>query len=285
MHHTVDVPPTDGEGDAAAVVEAAPAESHRHARRPPPDRLDAGAGPPPEGDRRLQGLDARALTLSASARSSRVPQPNSGVPIRPFPAAFRRVNRAVSGGCCPLGRRSGRWPMARSRPHRLCNRCSGRARRLAGVGASVQSIRQRSSALRRVRPAGVPGGTPSRRRSIHPSRFRAAATTTGSSSGSYPPQAQRSAAEPAGAGSSHSRCRRRRARRSRPPAAAPPASRAARRSRPTPRRSRATRSSPSRRRRRSSTSRRCFPGSTRSPAASSISTWRSARPCSSARCR
>ena len=33
-----------GTGGAAAVVEAAPAQSHRHARRPAPDRLDAGAG-------------------------------------------------------------------------------------------------------------------------------------------------------------------------------------------------------------------------------------------------
>ena len=46
----------------------------------------------------------------------------------------------------------------------------------------------------------------------------------------------------------------------------------------------ATRWSPSRRRRRSSTRRRAFPGSTRSPGASSISTRISARPSSSARC-
>ena len=47
-----------GELPAAALAEAAPAESHRHAGGAPSDRLDAGAGPPPEGDRRLQGLDA-----------------------------------------------------------------------------------------------------------------------------------------------------------------------------------------------------------------------------------
>ena len=68
LHHTVDVPPTEEQGRAAAVVEAAPAESHRHARRPPADRLDAGAGPAPQGDRRLQGLDARAV--SGAQRSS-----------------------------------------------------------------------------------------------------------------------------------------------------------------------------------------------------------------------
>ena len=56
LHHTVDVPPTQ-ESYAAALVEAAPAEPHRHAGRAPPDRLDPGAGPPPEGDRRLQGLE------------------------------------------------------------------------------------------------------------------------------------------------------------------------------------------------------------------------------------
>ena len=63
---------------------------------------------------------------------------------------------------------------------------------------------------------------------------------------------------------------------------ATPARRACRRRRR--RCSPATRSSPSRRRRRSSTRRRASPASTRSPAASSISTRISARPCSSARC-
>src|SRR5262249_40272506 len=52
-----------GQGHATSLVEAAPAEPDRHARRPPPDRLDAGAGPAPEGDRRLQGLDAGALIV------------------------------------------------------------------------------------------------------------------------------------------------------------------------------------------------------------------------------
>ena len=107
MHHTVDVPPTDGEGGAAAVVEAAPAEPHRHARRPPPDRLDAGAGPPPEGDRRLQGLDARALTLLWPVHPGAAA--DSGVPIRPFPAAFRVLARPLRGCCppAPIGR--GQW--------------------------------------------------------------------------------------------------------------------------------------------------------------------------------
>src|SRR5262245_51322999 len=73
-----------GKGHAAAVVEAPPAQSHRHARRPPPDRLDAGAGPQAEGDRRLQALDARPL--------AGVPTPE-----RPFPRRILGVNRQA----CP----------------------------------------------------------------------------------------------------------------------------------------------------------------------------------------
>ena len=37
---------------------AASAKSDRHAGGAAPDRLDPGAGPPPQGDRRLQGLGA-----------------------------------------------------------------------------------------------------------------------------------------------------------------------------------------------------------------------------------
>src|SRR5262249_58413464 len=73
-----------GTGHAAAVVEAAPAQSHRHARRPPPDRLDAGARPQTEGDRGLQALDARPL--------AGVPTPE-----RPFPRRILGVNRQA----CP----------------------------------------------------------------------------------------------------------------------------------------------------------------------------------------
>src|SRR5262249_56320462 len=73
-----------GKGQAAAVVEAAPAQSPRHARRPPSDRLDAGAGPQAEGDRRLQALDARPL--------AGVPTPE-----RPFPRRILGVNRQA----CP----------------------------------------------------------------------------------------------------------------------------------------------------------------------------------------
>ena len=58
-----------------------------------------------------------------------------------------------------------------------------------------------------------------------------------------------------------------------------------RRHRATPRRRPTTPSSPKCRRKRSPTAVRCFPASTRSPAASSVSMRRSARPCNSARCR
>ena len=45
----------------APLGEAASAQSHRHAGRLSPERFDLGAGAPPQGDRRLQGLDARAI--------------------------------------------------------------------------------------------------------------------------------------------------------------------------------------------------------------------------------
>ncbi len=65
MHHTVDVPPTE---------EKVVARSWWKPHRPnltgtpggaPADRFDPGAGPAAEGDRRLQGLDAGALSVAA----------------------------------------------------------------------------------------------------------------------------------------------------------------------------------------------------------------------------
>ncbi len=61
MHHMVDVPPTQERGGVASLVEAAPPESDRHARRPAPVRFHAGAGPPSARHRRLQAVDTRAL--------------------------------------------------------------------------------------------------------------------------------------------------------------------------------------------------------------------------------
>ena len=75
LHHTVDVPPTE---------ESYQPRPWQKPHRPnltgtpggaPADRLDTGAGPPPEGDRRLQGLESGPLTRAAGAD-------------RPFPAAF-----------------------------------------------------------------------------------------------------------------------------------------------------------------------------------------------------
>src|SRR5256885_1472287 len=84
-------------GDAASLVEAAPTEPHPPAGRAPADRLALAARPPAEGDRRLQGLDARALRLSAEPphtlkslydhRNRRAPRVRLRL-RRPFPAVF-----------------------------------------------------------------------------------------------------------------------------------------------------------------------------------------------------
>src|SRR6187431_2334834 len=47
---------------ASCLAEAAQTEPHRHSRCLSSVRFNAGAGPPPEGDRRLQGVDAGSLT-------------------------------------------------------------------------------------------------------------------------------------------------------------------------------------------------------------------------------
>ena len=61
LHHAVDVPPTEDKDEAAPLGEAAPAQSYRHARRLPAERLDVGAGSSAESDGRLQALDAGRL--------------------------------------------------------------------------------------------------------------------------------------------------------------------------------------------------------------------------------
>ncbi len=174
--------------------------------------------------------------------------------------------------------------------HRLPCRRIGRARCASGGGAvqSVRSAVRLSAAPARPASPAAASSRPSRGiRSIRTTATPISATRSSSIRTSNIGQAW---ARPAAF--NRSRCLRRpveRPRRcpaaSRSRACPVSASRAARRSRPTPRRSRATRSSPSRRRRRSPTRARCSPASTRSPAASSISTSRSARRCSSARCR
>src|SRR5215510_11185907 len=88
-----------GQGRAAPVVEAASRQPHRHARRAPADRLDAGARAPPQGDRRLQGLDAGSLTFGRSP----------GFPKKPLDMrALRRWNDPPAG------------PVALSPPYSPC---------------------------------------------------------------------------------------------------------------------------------------------------------------------
>ena len=62
MHHTVDVPPTEEKVQPRPWWKPHRPNLTGTPGRPPADRLDAGAGPPAEGHRRLQGLDAGAMT-------------------------------------------------------------------------------------------------------------------------------------------------------------------------------------------------------------------------------
>ena len=139
MHHTVDTPPTEISYTAAAVAEAAPAEHDRHAGQLPPARLDAGAEPPSQGHRRLQGLDSGAL---------------SGAVRPPFPRRIRRVNRA------PPGRRPfGPPPAGAKQPGSM-------ARRILIACSLVLTLAARRSSPRRrgaIRPdlprrAAAPAG-------------------------------------------------------------------------------------------------------------------------------
>jgi hypothetical protein len=98
-----------GEGHTAAVVEAAPAQSHRHARRPSPDRFDTRARAPAEGDRRLQGLDAGQITGAGVRIGSAGRVLTAGCdPERPFPRRILGVNRRS----CPQvsEQQPRRWP-------------------------------------------------------------------------------------------------------------------------------------------------------------------------------
>ncbi len=62
---------------AAGVAEAAPAKPHRHARRASSDRLDLGAGPPAESDRRLQGVELPADSRAARSWPTALSEPHS----------------------------------------------------------------------------------------------------------------------------------------------------------------------------------------------------------------
>jgi len=66
---------------------AASAQSDRYAVGPSTERLDLGAGAPPQGDRRLQGVDPRQLGL------------------RPFRAAFEMLTGETARACSPAAHR------------------------------------------------------------------------------------------------------------------------------------------------------------------------------------
>ena len=67
IHHTVDVPPTEDELQAARMGKAACAEHDRHAGGLSALRLDARQRPPAQGDRRLPALDAGRSGWRAAA--------------------------------------------------------------------------------------------------------------------------------------------------------------------------------------------------------------------------
>ena len=69
LHHTVDVAADRRELHAARMGKAACPEHDRHARGLPSLRLDAGQRPPPQGHRRLPGLDAGKLRRPSFAAS------------------------------------------------------------------------------------------------------------------------------------------------------------------------------------------------------------------------
>ena len=60
-----------GDGRAAPVVEAAPAQPHRHAGGASAHRLDPGAGPQAQGHRRLQGLASGPMSRREGDRERR----------------------------------------------------------------------------------------------------------------------------------------------------------------------------------------------------------------------
>ena len=98
MHHTVRHTADRDELHPAALAEAASSQSHRHARGLSPIRLDARAGPSPEGNRGLQGLGSGAVNFlhpSASGRSDRMRQ-RSPRPMTEIRAQRRTGARSVA---------------------------------------------------------------------------------------------------------------------------------------------------------------------------------------------
>ena len=100
MHHTVDVPPTEEKVQARPWWKPHRPNLDRHPRSAPADRLDPGAGPAAEGDRRLQGLDPGAV--SRVAKPLTMPSQSAGKSGDSPPAAlslpYSRCLPAMSGG-------------------------------------------------------------------------------------------------------------------------------------------------------------------------------------------
>src|SRR5262249_58835756 len=74
-----------GRGHAAAVVEAAPAQPHRHAVSPPPHRLHARARPQTPGDRPLPALDTEAVGGDPDPGKALSPPHSPSLPPTPPP--------------------------------------------------------------------------------------------------------------------------------------------------------------------------------------------------------
>ena len=66
MHHTVDTPPTESTYQPRAWQKPHRPNLTGTPGELPPARLDAGARPPPQGNRRLQGLDSRIVRRRAA---------------------------------------------------------------------------------------------------------------------------------------------------------------------------------------------------------------------------
>ena len=93
LHHTVDVAPTEENYTPREWEKPHVPEHDRHARGLPSLRLDAGQRPPPQGDRRLPGLDAGKLRRIVIAAR---PRPHCGC-TRLRTTAINPVNNGISG--------------------------------------------------------------------------------------------------------------------------------------------------------------------------------------------
>ena len=87
---------------AASVAEAAPAQHDRHARRLSPVGIDARTRPPPESDRRLQGLEAGAVSASRAAKVSRLKEIPRGVWALGFVSLLMDISSEMIHALLPL---------------------------------------------------------------------------------------------------------------------------------------------------------------------------------------